>query len=125
MHHILLVDDSAIARTVIKRSLDICGFHEANKLEAENGRKALDILKKQRVDLVITDLNMPVMDGEGLIKRMKSSPRFFDIPVIVITSLNNPANEQKLLRENANAVLSKPLSLPAMHKALSDCFKLI
>lgn len=125
MGHILVVDDSSMARSIIKRSLEICGLDSYEIKEANNGVEALAILKTETIDLVFTDLNMPELDGEQLLKRIKSSPKLFDIPVIVITSLNNPANEKKLLQEHATAVLSKPITLPAMHKVLSEDLQLI
>ncbi len=125
MQQILLVDDSAVARSIMKRSLDICGIQAATLREAGNGKEALTILKNEKIDLVITDLNMPELNGEQLLKRMKSSPKTFEIPVIIITSLKNDANERELIREHAVAVLSKPISLPDMHKVLSEELKLV
>lgn len=125
MQQILLVDDSAVARSIMKRSLDICGIQAATLREAGNGREALSILKNEKIDLVITDLNMPELNGEELLKRMKSSPKMFEIPVIIITSLKNDANERELIREHALAVLSKPISLPDMHKVLSEELNLV
>jgi len=103
----------------------MCGVEDMRIMEAKNGVEALSILKTDSIDLVFTDLNMPVLDGEQLLKRMKSSPKLFDIPVVVITSLNNPANEKRLISEHATAVLSKPLALPSMHKVLSEDLQLI
>ena len=125
MDQILLVDDSAMARSIIKRSLEICGLQDVKKFEANDGREALEILKKENIDLVITDLNMPNLNGEELLKRIKSSPKLFDIPVIIITSLNNPANEKRLIQEHAAAVFSKPVSLPVIHKVLHEDLNII
>jgi two-component system chemotaxis response regulator CheY len=125
MKQILVVDDSSTARSIIKRSLEMCGVEDINIREANNGIEALSILKTEAIDIVFTDLNMPELNGEQLLKRIKSSPKLFDIPVIIITSLNNPANEQRLLDEHATAVLSKPLALPAMHKVLSENLQLV
>ena len=62
------------------------------------------------------DIHMPEMDGAQLLKRIKSSPRLTDIPVIIISSLNNPTKEQQLLSEHAHKVFSKPFSLPEMNQ---------
>ncbi len=117
---ILIVDDSAIARSIIKRSLEICGFDETEALEAGNGNEAMETLKNEQVDIVFTDLNMPDMNGEQLLKRIKSSPKLFEIPVVIITSMKNPAKEKKLISEHAAAVLSKPLALPLLRQVLED-----
>ncbi len=117
---VLIVDDSRTARKMIRRILEICGLEGIRVFEASNGIEALDLLKTQTVDLILTDLNMPEMDGEQLLKRVKSSPKLFDIPVIVITSLKNDAHENQLICEHAKAVLSKPVAIPEMHNALHD-----
>ncbi|WP_321368692.1 response regulator [uncultured Desulfuromusa sp.] len=68
MKRIIIADDSATARMFIKRCLQIIGLGEAEIIEAEHGKEALTAAKAQEVDLLLTDLNMPVMDGETLVK---------------------------------------------------------
>ncbi len=125
MYRVLIVDDSSTARSLIKKSLNICGLAASRYLEATNGKEALDILKNEKVDLVLTDVNMPEMDGVNLLRRIKSSPRLFDVPVVVITSLKNHTAEQILKKERASAVLGKPLSIPEMHRMLKNQLHLI
>jgi two-component system chemotaxis response regulator CheY len=125
MYRVLIVDDSSTARSLIKKSLDVCGLAITRCLEASNGREALDILKNEAVDLVLTDVNMPEMDGVNLLRRIKSSPKLFDVPVVVITSLKNRTAEQILKREQAVAVLGKPLSIPEVHRLLKNQLHLI
>jgi len=121
---ILIVDDSKMARNITKRSLEICGLTDINILEAENGEEALKLLKDDsNFDVVFTDLNMPIMDGEQLLKRIKSSPKLFEIPVVVITSKNNPANKRQLILDHATAVLSKPIHLPELFDVLNSKLK--
>ncbi len=112
MERVLIVDDSVMARSIIRRSLEICGLEEVEFREVANGKEALELLRKETVDLVITDLNMPVMGGEELLKRIKSSPKLFGIPVAVVSSLGNSVKKNKLIREYAAAVFQKPISLP-------------
>ncbi len=113
---ILIVDDSKIARMIIRKMLEIVGFQKVEFEEASNGAEALDILKSEEYHLVFTDLNMPEMDGTQLLKRIKSSPKLNNIPVIIISSLNNTTREKMLLIEHALKVFSKPLSLPEMNQ---------
>ena len=96
---VLIVDDSMFARGIIKRSLEICGLDDAEFYEAGNGLEALDILGSRKIDLVFTDLNMPDMNGEELLDQINHNFAFLDIPVVVITSLNNIAKEQNLLKK--------------------------
>lgn len=125
MHQVLIVDDSSTARSLIKKSVNICGLQDARFLEAENGRSAMEILRNESVDLVLTDVNMPEMDGLNLLKRIKSSPKLFDVPVVVITSLKNNTSEQLLIKEQATAVLGKPIAIPEMYRLLKDTLHII
>lgn len=117
---IIVADDSATARMIIKRCLEIAGFGEAQILEARDGTEALELVKKNAVDLLVTDLNMPKMDGRSLLKHIKSSPRLSDLPVLVITSAKNPAKEQELLNMGAFAILGKPVSPANVAEALEE-----
>lgn len=120
MKRIIIADDSTTARMFIKRCLQIIGLGEVEIIEAEHGKEALTAAKAQPVDLLLTDLNMPVMDGETLIKWVKASPKLTDLPIIVITSAGNPAKEAQLLELGAHRVLNKPVSPPMMMEALED-----
>ncbi|MDR9502369.1 MAG: response regulator [Desulfurivibrionaceae bacterium] len=117
---IAIVDDSGTARMFIRRCLEIAGFHEAEIIEAENGRDALEAIRLQPVDLLLTDLTMPVMDGLTLLKWLKSNPRFVQLPVLVITSAGNPARERELLKLGAMALISKPVSPARLNEVLRD-----
>mgnify|MGYP000859470829 CR=1 FL=1 len=118
--NILIVDDSVTARMMIRRCLEIAGCEQANFLEASNGVEALDVLKGNRVDLVLTDLNMPEMNGKILIRRIKSSPRLNLIPVIVVSSITNDAEEADLSTKGVNAIIRKPMSPMAVMDALES-----
>jgi len=110
---IIIADDSQTARMIVKRCLELSGLVDAEFWEAGNGREALKHLKSNKIVLLITDFNMPVMDGGILLKWIKNSPQIKDTPVVVITSAGNPAREKELIGDGAYAVLSKPVS-PAL-----------
>ena len=118
MQRIVIADDSATARMFIRRCLEIIGLGEMEIIETEDGKQALAAAKEKPPDLLLTDLNMPVMDGESLIKAIKSSPKLCELPVVVITSAGNPAKEAQLLELGAYRVINKPISPPMMMKAL-------
>ncbi|MBW1721799.1 MAG: response regulator [Deltaproteobacteria bacterium] len=120
MKKVLIVDDSNTARMVIKRCLQIAGLPDAAFFEAGNGREALSLLKKEPVDLVVTDLNMPVMDGETFLRWLKGSPKTHDIPVIMVSSAGNPAKEKEVLALGARAVIGKPVSPGELSRSISD-----
>ncbi|MEA3544955.1 MAG: response regulator [Thermodesulfobacteriota bacterium] len=117
---IMIVDDSVTARMCIRRCLEIIGYNNAEFLEATNGRDALTKAKTAGIDLLLTDLNMPVMDGETLVKWVKSSPKLTDIPVIVITSAGNPAKENILLGLGVQAVINKPVTPGGLQQVLPE-----
>ena len=75
--NILIVDDSSTSRMIIKRCLEISGYNESTFLYAENGLEALSIIDNTKIDLILTDLNMPKMDGDNFIKKIKSYNKRF------------------------------------------------
>jgi len=117
---IIIADDSATARMVTKRCLEIAGYEGVIFLEAKNGLEALEIAKSNSADLLVTDLNMPEMDGSTLLKRVKASPKTTDLPVLVVSSLTNSAKEAELLALGAFAVLSKPVSPASLSSVLEQ-----
>lgn len=118
MKRIVIADDSVTARMFIRRCLEIAGCREVDFIEAKNGKDALASLKKESADLIVADLNMPVMDGETLLKWIKASPRLNSIPVVIVTSAANPAKEKELAYKGAYAILAKPVSPASFSSAL-------
>jgi two-component system chemotaxis response regulator CheY len=122
MRRVLIVDDSKMARMFIKRTLQMVMTEEAEFEQAVDGRDALDKMKKASFDLLVTDLNMPNMDGAQLLKRVIASPRLHGTPSIVITSLKNPAKEAELKSYGVSAILGKPLDSAALSEAIDKVF---
>ena len=120
MNKIIIVDDSATARMKVRRCLEIAGLSDAEFIEAENGKEALALLKEHKVDFVISDLNMPVMDGEMLLKWMKASPKLNEIPLVILSSAINEAKNRILLDMGAFAVMSKPISPAKINESMSE-----
>ncbi len=118
MKRVVIADDSQTARMFIRRCLEIIGFDDAQFVEAENGREALALVKEEATTLLITDLNMPVMDGEMLLKWVRGNPRLSEVEVLVVTSAGNPAKESELVAMGARAVLRKPVSPTALRQKL-------
>lgn len=115
---ILIVDDSATARMMIRRCLEAVGFDGADFREAANGREALELLHEEPADVILTDMNMPEMDGRVFIRRVKCSPRFHAIPVIVISSIATAEEAKNLQGDGVSAVINKPLSPMVIREAL-------
>ena len=117
---IIVADDSATARMIIKRCLGIAGFLDAQVIEAKDGQEALGLAKENHTDLLITDLNMPNMDGRTLLKQVKASPRLNQIPVLIISSAINEAVEKELVELGALGVVNKPLTPTSVSEALQN-----
>ncbi|MFB3041439.1 MAG: response regulator [Candidatus Poribacteria bacterium] len=117
---IIIVDDSATARMIIKRCLEIAGFLDVQVIEANDGQEALGLAEENQPDLLITDLNMPNMDGRTLLKRFKASPRLNPMPVLIISSASNEAVEKELVELGALAVVNKPITPTSVSEALQN-----
>lgn len=117
---ILLVDDTMTARIFAKKCLMGVGFHDAEFIQANNGVQALEKLKEGPVDLILTDLMMPEMDGETLLALLKEDPELAAIPVVVVSSAGNMARKDVLLEMGAHNVLPKPFSTTEIYDILKD-----
>ncbi len=107
---ILIVDDSATSRMIIKRCFEIAGYSDTDYFEAEDGLKAVSFLQENNVDLILSDLKMPKMDGYTLIRKLRMSEGTKNIPVVVVTSLGDDVTGELLLTEGVKAIIRKPLS---------------
>jgi len=84
--NILIVDDSATMRKIILRTIRQSGYAVDDVLEAGNGKEALEVVKNNKVDLILTDINMPEMDGLELIEVLRASPETQNMPILVIST---------------------------------------
>ncbi|GAB1483920.1 response regulator [Treponema sp.] len=111
---VLIVDDSATSRMIIQRCLEMAGVRTASYFQAENGLDALAILRSlpdpADIDLVITDLNMPKMDGRAFARQLKADPKFNPMKVLVASSIADGDAEAELLGLGILAVVKKPVS---------------
>ena len=109
-YSILIVDDSLPMRTVIKRTLKAAGYGSSELLEASNGQEAFDLMKNSWVDIVITDYNMPVMNGLELIKAIKKNDMSTDIPVVVVSTEGNKSKIKEFMDCGAAGYITKPFT---------------
>ncbi len=103
--HVMTVDDSKTMRDMVAFTLRGAGFQIS---EAEDGQKALQALQSLKVDLVITDLNMPKMDGVGLIRALRADPRHRSVPILMLTTEHDPAKKSEGRAAGATGWLVKP-----------------
>lgn len=102
---ILVVDDSPTIRKFISIALKVKGFEI---ISAGDGMEALELLPNDSVDLVITDLNMPNIDGFNLIERIRTNENYQNTPIIVMSNLSDSEDIQRAMNLGANSYLIKP-----------------
>lgn len=112
---ILTVDDSASMRALLLHALTQCGFEVA---QAEDGQVALDWLETNEVDLVITDINMPRLDGFGLIERLRGGPLHRDKPILVLTTESSDEKKQRARQAGATGWIVKPFDAVKLASAV-------
>jgi two-component system, chemotaxis family, chemotaxis protein CheY len=105
---ILVVDDSDVMRSIIRRVLGISGIDIGNVFEAGNGAEALRVMEQKWVDVVLTDINMPVMSGVELMAHMRESETFAATPVIVISTEGRDDRIEKIMNAGASGYITKP-----------------
>ena len=104
---VLVADDSASVRKFVALALKLLGF---KVITAVDGMDALEKLPLEKVDLLITDLNMPNIDGYKLIKTVRSNDEYTDLPIIILSSLSKDEDVQEGLSSGANSYLIKPFN---------------
>lgn len=102
---ILVADDSPIIRKLITFSLTIKGYEI---IGVSDGMEALEILQRENIDLLITDLNMPNVDGFELIKAVRENDDLKNTPIIVLSNLSETDDIEKALQFGADSYLIKP-----------------
>jgi two-component system chemotaxis response regulator CheY len=113
---ILAVDDSATVRKFVSVALSMQGFTVRS---ACDGMDALEKLPAQKVDLLITDLNMPNMDGFELIRALRENPEYDTLPVIILTSLSDEVSKERGAGLGVNSYLVKPFSIEKIQYEVS------
>lgn len=105
---ILVVEDDSDLRNIVRLQLSSVGYEI---IEAENGAMGYEIIQELRPDCVILDLMMPVMDGFGFLKRVRSSLALQDVPVLILTASEDERNRTRGFQYQADAYMSKPYDL--------------
>ncbi len=103
---IYVVDDNKITVKLMKRYLEVNNFEVG---EAYDGLDCLELVEKQKPDAIVLDVMMPRLDGYDTAKRLKENPKTKDIPVVIVTALNDVPNQVKAIDCGADDFLSKPI----------------
>jgi two-component system chemotaxis response regulator CheY len=107
----LIVDDSSVMRKIVERSLRQAGIELEEKVhEAGNGAEALGVLRANRVDLILCDINMPVMDGLEFVRQMGTVENAKGVPVVMITTEGSESHVVEALSSGARGYIRKPFT---------------
>src|SRR6202521_4690867 len=107
---VLIVDDSSLTRKIVERCLRQAGIDLKQVLEAGNGAEALTVLKDNPVDLILCDINMPVMDGLEFVKQLAGVPNAKGVPVVMITTEGSESHVVEALSHGARGYIRKPFT---------------
>jgi two-component system chemotaxis response regulator CheY len=107
---VLLVDDSAVMRKVVERSLRESGIAVGEVLEANDGWEALAVAREKSPDLILCDINMPTMDGIEFLQHLQGTEAAWKIPVVMVTTEGGEARVNQALSAGARGYISKPFT---------------
>jgi two-component system chemotaxis response regulator CheY len=114
----MIVDDSSTVRNVIEKVIQITKIPVKKIIKCSNGKDALNVLNSEWVDLVITDIYMPVMDGYSFIREVKSLTAFKSLPILVISTEGSEKRKEELKAMGVTDILRKPFSPEYLRDAL-------
>lgn len=107
---VLIVDDSSVMRKIIEKSLREAGLDLVEVREANNGAEGLAAMQKGSVDMIFSDINMPVMDGLEFLKSLSGVESAKDVPVVMITTEGSETRVMEALAAGAKGYLRKPFT---------------
>jgi len=119
---VMIVDDSAAIRKILRRVLDQAGLALGVVIEAGDGIEALEKVKQQPIHLILSDINMPNMDGIQLLTELKSKPESRHIPVIMITTEGGEAKVMEAVQLGAAGYVRKPFTAQQIKEKLVGLF---
>jgi len=122
---ILIVDDSAAIRKILQRVLRQTGMSIGTIYEAGDGQEALETLKKQKIDLVLSDINMPKMDGLQFLASVRASAAWKDIPVVMITTEGGETRVAEAVKLGASGYVRKPFTADQIKEKLTEFLEAI
>jgi two-component system chemotaxis response regulator CheY len=118
--HLMIVDDSAAMRAFIVRVIWLSGLDVGICMQASNGQEALDLLRSNWIDIVLTDVNMPVMNGEQFICSMEADEMLRTIPVLVVSTDGSEHRVRKMMSLGAKGYVKKPFSPEVLRKSMEQ-----
>jgi two-component system chemotaxis response regulator CheY len=118
--NILIVDDFPTMRKIVKSVLKQLGYH--NIIEAEDGEKALETLRSNPVDFIVSDWNMPNMTGLEFLKEVRADPKFKHLPFLMVTAEADKENIVEAVRSGVSNYIVKPFNAGTMKEKMEKIF---
>lgn len=118
--NILVVDDSETVRAIIAKTLELAKVPINELYNAANGKEALDVLRDNWVDLVFSDINMPIMGGVEMIEKMYSDDLLKTIPVVVVSTEGSKTRIEELKTKGVRAYIRKPFTPELVREVVAD-----
>lgn len=106
----LIVDDSSVMRKIIERALRQAGLDPLVVIEASSGTEGLDLLKAKQVDLILSDINMPSMDGLEFLRQLRAQNLAPGVPVVMITTESSEEHVKQAIQSGAQGYIRKPFT---------------
>ena len=114
---ILVVDDNQVSRELIR---EVLNSPDQVVLEAENGEEALEMILAERPDIVLLDIQIPAFDGFEVLRRLRSDPRFDNLPVIALSAYAMQRDYEKALKLGFNDYITKPIDISALRVRIEE-----
>jgi two-component system, chemotaxis family, chemotaxis protein CheY len=106
----LIVDDSSVMRKIVERALRQAGLDTLVVHEAGNGSDGLEVLKSNKVDLILSDINMPAMDGLEFLRQIRAQSLAPGVPVVMITTESSEEHVKEAIQAGARGYIRKPFT---------------
>lgn len=120
MNKVLITEDNPVNRELLREVLETRDY---SVVEATNGQEALRIIEETQPDIVLLDLNMPVLDGYATVERIRANPSWVKLPVLAVTAYAMQGDREKILNSGFDGYLSKPVKSPLLFEELERLLK--
>ncbi len=117
--NILVVDDSAVMRSMIKKTIVSSGVEVGEIYEAANGKEGLQVLEQNWLDILFIDVNMPVMDGMEMLEQVRKKSDTADIPILIVSTESNNQRIETIQKQNAGFV-HKPFTPEVLRERILE-----
>ena len=117
MDKILVVDDNRASRDLIRAILKTV---RCEIIEAQNGQEAIDRIQQEQFNLLLLDIDMPVLDGLSTVRKIRQDPAFADLPVVAVTSFAMEGDREKGLAAGFTAYITKPVRAAALRQQVQQ-----